>query len=316
MAGTVIAAAIYVVSESSAAEGRQHYDIPGALTVTLGVVSLVYAFTRAGTDGWGSTTTVALLAASVILLAAFVAIEVRTAYPLLPLRVVLDRNRGGSYLTSLLIGMTLVAMFLFLTYYFQGTLHYSALRSGFAFLPFSLGVIMSAGVAARLLPRSGPRVLMVIGMIMAAVGLALLTRIGAHTGYLSHILTAEIVISLGGGLVFVALSSTALIGVADADAGVASALVNTTQQVGGSLGVALLSTVAGTATANYLTAHGATTVTRAAAIVHGYTMAFAFSAVLLGVGAVAALLLVRANRNDVAATEEVTSPSPRRNVDA
>jgi MFS family permease len=230
-------------------------------------------------------------------LAAFVVIELRTASPLLPLRVVLDRNRGGSYLTSLLIGMTLVAMFLFLTYYFQGTLHYSALKSGFAFLPFSLGVIVSAAVAARLLPRFGPRVLMVIGMIMAAVGLALLTQIGVHTGYLSHILTAEIVTSLGGGLVFVALSSTALIGVADADAGVASALVNTTQQVGSSLGVALLSTVAATATASYLTTRGATSVTRAAALVHGYTMAFAYSAVLVGVGAVAALLLVRANRS-------------------
>jgi predicted MFS family arabinose efflux permease len=292
-----MAAAIYVINEGRAAEGRQHYDIPGALTVTLGVVSLVYAFTRAQAEGWGSTTTVAFLAASVILLAAFVVIELRTASPLLPLRVVLNRNRGGSYLTSLLIGMTLVAMFLFLTYYFQGTLHYSALKSGFAFLPFSLGVIVSAAVAARLLPRFGPRVLMVIGMIMAAVGLALLTQIGVHTGYLSHILTAEIVTSLGGGLVFVALSSTALIGVADADAGVASALVNSTQQVGSSLGVALLSTVAATATASYLTTRGATSVTRAAALVHGYTMAFAYSAVLVGVGAVAALLLVRANRS-------------------
>jgi Na+/melibiose symporter-like transporter len=164
------------------------------------------------------------------LLTAFVVIELRTANPLLPLRVVLNRNRGGSYLTSLLIGMTLVTMFLFLTYYFQGTLHYSALKSGFAFLPLSLGIIVGAAVATRLLPRSGPRVLIVSGTIMAAAGLALLTQIGAHTGYFSYILAAEIVTSLGGGLVFVALSSTALIGVANADAGVASALVNTTQQ--------------------------------------------------------------------------------------
>jgi MFS family permease len=232
------------------------------------------------------------------------------------LGVVLDRNRGGSFLTSLLIGMTLLAMFVFLTYYFQGTLHYSALKSGFAFLPFSLGVIVSATVAAQLLPRFGPRMLMVIGMTMAAVGLVLLTQIGVDTAYLSHILPAEIVASLGGGLVFVALSSTALIGVANADAGVASALVNTTQQVGGSLGVALLSTVAATATANYLTNHGATSVTRSAAVVHGYTVAFALSAGLLGAGAVAALLLVRANRRDLATTENVTLPSPERNVAA
>jgi hypothetical protein len=155
---------------------------------------------------------------------------------------------------------------------------------------------------------------MVIGMIMAAVGLTLLTQIGVHTGYLSHILPAEIVISLGGGLVFVALSSTALIGVAHADAGVASALVNTTQQVGGSLGVALLNTLAATATANYLATHGATSVTQVAATVHGYTMAFALSAGLLGVGAVAALLLVRANHREPPATEEgakASSPGGR-----
>jgi EmrB/QacA subfamily drug resistance transporter len=316
VAAMAIAAAIYVVNESRVAEARQHYDIPGALTVTLGLVSLVYAFTKAETDGWGSTTTVALLAVSVILLAAFVGIELRTDHALLPLRVVLDRNRGGSYLMSLLFGMTLLGMFVFLTYYLQGTLHYSPLKSGFAFLPYSLGVIVSAAVAAQLLPRLGPRVLMVTGMIMTAVGLILLTQIGAHTGYPSLILPAEIVTSLGGGLGFVALSSTALIGVADADAGVASGLVNTTQQVGGSLGIALLNTLAATATANYLTSHGATSAAHAAAIVHGYTMAFALSAGLLGAGAVAALLLVRANRRDLPATEEVAVPPPERSAAA
>ncbi|HEY2645107.1 MAG TPA: MFS transporter, partial [Galbitalea sp.] len=159
VAAITIVAAIYLVNESRGANGHRHYDIPGALTVTLGLVSLVYAFTKAQTDGWGSTTTVALIAASIVLLLTFVVIEVRTANPLLPLGVVLDRNRGGSYLTSLVIGMTLLAMFVFLTYYFQGTLHYSALKSGFAFLPFSLGVIVSATVAAQLLPRFGPRAL-------------------------------------------------------------------------------------------------------------------------------------------------------------
>jgi MFS family permease len=235
-----------------------------------------------------------------------VAIELRTAHPLLPLRVVLDRNRGGSYLTSLLIGLALFGMFLFLTYYMQGTLHYSALKTGIAFLPFSAGIVVSAAIAAQLLPRVGPRVLMVVGMVMAALGLTILTQIGVHAAYLSHLLPAMIVISLGMGLVFVPLSSTALIGVAEQDAGVASALVNTTQQVGGSLGTALLNTVAATATSNYLISHHGAS---AASLVHGYTVAFTVSAVLLGVGAVAALVLVRANRRDVTAEQPVMAVS-------
>ena len=296
-------AAIYVVRESRSTAETRHYDIPGALTSTLGLVSLVYAFTKAETDGWSSGTTLGFLAVAIVLLVAFVVIELRTTFPLLPLRVVLDRNRGGSYLTSLLVGLALFGMFLFLTYYFQGTLHYSALKSGIAFLPFSAGIVVSATVAAQLLPRVGPRVLMVVGMVMATAGLVLLTQLGVHSAYLSHLLAPMIIISLGMGLVFVPLSSTALIGVEEHDAGVASALVNTTQQVGGSLGTALLNTVAATATASYLTSHRGHAA-QAASLVHGYTQAFTVSAALLGVGAVAALALVRANRRDVPTTTE------------
>lgn len=277
-----------------------HYDIPGALTVTLGLVALVYGFTKAETTGWASSTTVALLAVAVILLATFVTIEMRSAHPLLPLRVVLDRNRGGSFLASLLVGAALFGMFLFLSYYLQGTLHYSALKSGFAFLPFSVGIIASAGLASSLLPRFGPRNLMVIGLGLATVGMAWFTQIAVGSSYAVHVLPAEIVMSIGMGLVFVPLSSTALVGVADHDAGVASALVNTTQQVGGSLGTALLNTIAASATASYLVAHhGATAV----GLVHGYTTAFDFSAVLLAIGLVATLVLVRAGRDDIPADD-------------
>jgi EmrB/QacA subfamily drug resistance transporter len=306
VAAVTAVAALYVVRESRTNDDRRHYDIPGAFTSTIGLLALVYAFTKAETDGWSSGTTLGFLAVSIVLLVAFVAIELRTAHPLLPLRVVLDRNRGGSYLTSLLIGLALFGMFLFLTYYMQGTLHYSALKTGIAFLPFSAGIVVSAAIAAQLLPRVGPRVLMVVGMVMAALGLTILTQIGVHAAYLSHLLPAMIVISLGMGLVFVPLSSTALIGVAEQDAGVASALVNTTQQVGGSLGTALLNTVAATATSNYLISHHGAS---AASLVHGYTVAFTVSAVLLGVGAVAALVLVRANRRDVTAEQPVMAVS-------
>lgn len=288
-------AAVALVTESKA-EGDAHYDLPGAVTITLGLVALVYSFTKAETDGWGSTTTILLLAAAAVLLVAFVAIERRAAHPLLPLRVILERNRGGSYLASLLIGVALFGMFLFLTYYLQGTLHYSALKTGFAFLPFSGGIVVGAGVASQLLPRVGPRNLMAAGLALASVGMVLFTQIGVTTAYDSHVLPAEIVMSIGMGLVFVTLSSTALVGVANNDAGVASALVNTTQQVGGALGTSLLNTVAATATASYLTVH---TAAHAAGLVHGYRVAFVVGVGLLIAALVATLLLVRAGRDDL-----------------
>ena len=192
-------------------------------------------------------------------------IELRADHPLLPLRVVLDRNRGGSFLASLLVGTAMLGTFLSLTYYFQGTLHYSALKSGFAFVPFSLGIITGATVASRLLPRFGPRTVMTGGLVMAAAGLFLFTTLDVHSTYVSIVLPAEVIVSLGMGMSFVAMSSTALFGVNPEDAGVASALVNATQQTGGSMGAALINTIATTATASYLVAHG----TSAAAVTAG-----------------------------------------------
>ena len=236
-----------LVTESRAT-GRTRYDIPGALSATAGLLSLVYGFTRAAADGWGSTPVAAFVGVGVALLAAFVAIEMRSSHPLLPLRILMDRNRGGSYVSSLLVGIAMFATFLFLTYYFQGTLHYSAIRSGFAFLPFSVGIITGATLASRFLPRVGPRALMVAGFAMAALGLFLFTMVHADSTYFAHIFPAELIVSIGMGASFVPLSSSALIGVDEADAGVASALVNTTQQTGGTLGVSLLNTVAASAT--------------------------------------------------------------------
>jgi EmrB/QacA subfamily drug resistance transporter len=290
--------------KESRAEGEVHYDIPGALTVTLGLLSLVYGFTRAETDGWGSSTTVLLLAAAVVLLVAFVVIERTSAAPLLPLRVLLDRNRGGSFLASLLVGLSLFGMFLFLTYYLQGTLHYSALKSGFAFLPFSAGIIISAMLASGALPRVGPRWLMTGGLVMAVLGMLWFTQIGLHTSYVAHVLPAEIVMSMGMGFVFVPFSSTALIGVAPHDAGVASALVNATQQVGGSMGTALLNTVFASATASYLAAHHGP-LAKVLAPVHGYTTGFELGAVALGVAVVSTVWLIKASRRDLPAAEHV-----------
>jgi EmrB/QacA subfamily drug resistance transporter len=283
----------------SRATGNTRYDIPGVIAATAGLVSLVYGFTKATTDGWGSPITLGYLIAAVLLLAVFVIIERRTSNPLLPMRVVLDRNRGGSFLLSFLAPMAMFGMFLFLTFYFQGTLHYSALKTGFAFLPFSAGIIVGAAVASRLLPRVGPRALLVVGMVLAAVGCAWLTQIGVDSSFVAHLLPTEVLMSVGLGLAFVPMSSTALIGVAPHDAGVASAALNMSQQVGGSMGTALLNTIYATAAASYLVAHGNSAAAVVQSQVHGYAVGFWVSTALLAASAVVAFVLIQGRRDQV-----------------
>ena len=301
------AAAAFVLVRESRAEGKPSYDIPGVVTSTLGLVALVYGFTKANESGWSATSTIVLLIAAVVLLASFVVIENRTAEPLLPTRVFTERNRAGAFLVALLIGLSLFGMFLFLVYYMQGTLHYSAVKSGLAFLPFSAGIVVAAGIASGQLPKIGPRPLMVGGTLGAAIGMAWFTQIKVNSSFVTHVLPAEIVMSLGLGFAFVALSSTALVGVADHDAGVASALVNTMQQVGGSLGTALLNTIAASATANYIASHGSGS--GAVGAVHGYTVAFTWGLGALILAAIISFVLVSKQRNtteDVAEAGEET----------
>ncbi|MCW2823219.1 MAG: transporter [Aeromicrobium sp.] len=306
------AAAARVVRESKA-QGNTKYDIPGAVLVTLGLTSLVYGFTEAAklkdpgksTEvlGWTDSSTLTFLGVAVVLLIAFVVWESRTKHPLLPLRVALDRNRGGSYLVFLFVGAGLFAMFLFLTFYFQLTLGYSPLKSGFAFLPFSIGIILGAGVVSQLLPRIGPKPIMVPGLVSASIGMLLLTQVTADTSYWTHVLPAIVLMSLGMAAVFVPASSTALIGVGSHDAGVASALLNTSQQVGGSLGTALLNTLYAGAVTAYLTDNlrgGADPkAVQADAFVHGYHVAFFWGAMLLIAALLAAIVLVTAKKDDV-----------------
>ena len=271
--------------------------------MTSGLFLLVYGFTVASTHGWGAPLTLALLVGAVVALAAFVMIELRVSHPLLPLRVVLERNRGGSFLASLLVGCALLGTFLFLTYFLQRTLGYSALRTGFAFLPFSGGIIVGAGLASQLLPRIGPRLPMVVGITLATAGLVWFTQLGVHSSYAGGVLPPEIIVSLGMGMAFVPMSSTALVGVNHGDAGVASALVNATQQVGGALGTALLNTVAATATASYLASHVHSLAATSQAAVHGYTTAFIVSAGLMLLAAITVAVFVRASRDQLAADD-------------
>ncbi len=286
------AAAVPVVRESKAGSNTK-YDIPGAITATLGLVALVYGFTKVSqlkpavvgklpeVNGWTNGVSLMFFAVALVMFVLFIIVERRTEHPLLPLRIILDRNRGGSYLTALIVGLALFGMFLFLTYYFQGTLGYSPLKAGLLFLPFSGGIIVGAGITSQILPKVGPRILMGSGTLLAAVGMILLTRITIEDSYLTHVLPSQILMSVGLAAVFVPLSSTALIGVGNHDAGVASALVNTMQQIGGSLGTALLNTIATSATAAFLVANGAAALSIRKGQVHGYTQAFTISAVLL-----------------------------------
>jgi len=293
-----VLAAARVVHESRA-EGKTRYDITGALLSTAGLTSLVYGFTKADTDGWTASTTLVLLSLAAVLLVAFVVVESRSSHPLLPLRVVAERNRGGAFLATLLAGAGLFAMFVFLSYYLQQILHFSALKAGVAFLPFAVGIVIAAAASTVLVPRVGPRMPMALGLLISAVGLGWLTQIGVDTSYWTHVLPPEILMSIGLGLAFPALSSTALTKVRDRDSGVASALVNTTQQVGGSLGIALLNTVAATATANYIVANGPASAR--AGIVHGYTVAFALGAGLLALAAIVSAVFVSARKRDLPA---------------
>ena len=295
--------AVKFVKESKA-QGDNSYDIPGALTATAGLFALTYGFHEAAVSGWSDNLTIGFLIASVLLLGTFVLIEKRVKNPLMPLRVVTDRNRGGSYLGSLVVGAGLFSMFLFLGLYLQVVLGYTPLRSGFAFLPFTAGIIIFAGIASQLLPKFGPRALMVPGLIAASTGMLLIARITPETSYATHVLPALLIMSSGMALVFIPLTSTSLHGVSNHDTGVASAMLNTSQQVGGSLGVALLNTVAATATTTYAAAN-----TQLGeklmpfAMTHGFTVAFKFSAGLLFVGAIVLFFFINVGKDSLVETE-------------
>ncbi|MEV0270203.1 MFS transporter [Hamadaea sp. NPDC050747] len=300
VAAIAILLAIPIVRESKA-HGNTKYDIPGAVLSTAGLVTLVYGFTKAAEDGWTSGVTLTLFAISAVLLVAFVVVEVRSEHPLLPMRVVLQRNRGGSYLTSVTLGAGMMGMFLFMTYYFQGTLQYSPLKSGVAYLPFSAGIILTAGLGSAILPKVGPRVMMTVGALLATGGMLWLTQLKADSSYPKLIMPALVIMAVGMACCFVPLGNTALSGVSEHDAGVASAMINTSQQVGGSLGVAVLNTVFTTAVANYIVDNGGPTPqNQALGAIHGYNVAFTVSAVLLAVSAVITFVMIRRDRTNSA----------------
>ena len=295
--------AIPFIHESKA-PGDRSYDIPGAITVTLGLLSLVYGFSQAVGHGWGNSSTYRYFIFSAIFLAAFLILESKVKNPLLPLRVLTERNRGGSYISSILVGTGLFAMFLFLSIYMQSFLGYSSLRAGFAFLPFSAGVIVFAGVASQLLPKVGPRPLLVTGLIAGGIGLLYLSRITPTSSYATAILPALLVMSSGLALFFIPTASTGLHNSGEHDAGVASAVLNTSQQIGGSLGAALLNTLAISSTTAYIKSHKVPA-TDPAAAVHGFSTTFIYGAGFLFLAALVALVMINVGKDSLTETEGV-----------
>jgi MFS family permease len=283
---------------------REPIDVPGVLTSALGLFALVYGFSNAETHSWTAPLTIVSLAASVVLLVAFVAVERRKADPLLPLHIVRDRARGGAYLSILLAGAGVFAVFLFLTYYMQENLGFSPIKTGLSFLPLTAAlVITSTTVQTKLVYRTGAKPLVAVGMALGVIAMLLLTRLTPGASYVSHVLPALVITGLGMGCIFAPAFSTATLGI-DSEAGVASAMVNTSQQVGGSVGTALLSTIFASATAAYASSHIGTPGVMNAASIHGYTTAFAWAAGIFALGLVLALLILPAKRKSISPAAE------------
>lgn len=284
---------------------RTHIDVPGALTGSAGVFALVLGFSNAESHGWGSAQALGGLAVGLILLAAFVAVERRVAQPLLPLRIVADKARAGGLLSIAVVGAGMFGVFLFLTYFLQQTLGFSPLGSGLAFLPMMVVIMPVGGIGQTvLLPRFGPRPIVATGMVLSAAAMALFTGVGVTSSYATDVLPGLLVLGAGLGLIFGTAMDAATRGVEGADAGVASALVNAGQQIGGSIGVALLSTLAAGATGAYAASNGAVADVAARAAVEGYTTAFAWAAGVFALGSVAAWLLLPSDPPEISATAE------------
>jgi EmrB/QacA subfamily drug resistance transporter len=272
---------------------RPKIDIPGVLTATGGLFAIVYGFSNAETSSWGNPVTVVALVLSVVLLAAFVTIERRAEHPLLPLHIVWDRARGGMYASIALAVSGIFGVFLFLTFYMQDSLHFSPIGTGVAFMPMNLTIIVTATtVQTKVLPRTGPKAMVVFGMTLGLLAMLFFTQITPGSGYAAHVAPGLVMVGLAMGAIFAAAFGTATLGVKPNEAGVASAMVNTSQQVGGSIGTAFLSTLFASAAADYLSSHPHTAAVANAAQIHGYTTAFGVAAVIYAVGLLIAVFVL------------------------
>ena len=276
---------------------RPRIDVPGVLVATGGLFALVYGFSNAETHSWTAAVTIIALALSVVLLSAFVFVERRASHPLLPLHIVWDRARGGAYASIALAGSGVFGVFLFLTYYMQQNLGFSPLKTGVAFLPMTgVIVVTSTTVQTKLLGRIGVKPLIATGMTLGIAAMALFAQLKPGSGYAGDVLPGLIIIGLGMGCIFAPAFGTATLGVDGTEAGVASAMVNTSQQVGGSVGTALLSTLFASAVSSYASSHLGQHGLANAASIHGYTTAFWWAAGIFSVGLLVALVVLPSAR--------------------
>jgi EmrB/QacA subfamily drug resistance transporter len=278
-----------LLPESRDTGSSRVFDLAGATTVTAGLALFVYALVDANNAGWGSTQTIGLVAIAIVLLAAFVGIESRTRDPLMPFAIFRLRTLRGADLVGLLIGMTLFGMFFFLSLYMQQVLGYDALKTGFAYLPLALNIIVSAGVASQLVTRVGFKPTMIAGLLLIAVGLVWFTQVSPTGGYVSDVLFPSLLVAWGLGLAFVSVTIAAVTGTRPDEAGLASGLINTAQQVGGALGLAILAAVANGRTDNVI-ASGVRN--PAVALTEGFQAAFLVGAGFAILGALLAAVMI------------------------
>ena len=295
IAVVAVIGALVFVTNTERTGPRPKLDIPGTIFVSGALFGLVFGLSNAETDGWDSALTWGMLAGFVVLIVAFVLWQRRAAHPLLPLSIVLDRNRGAAYTAVLLAGAGMFGIFLFVTYYLQASLGYTPIQTGLSFLPMIGMLVVAAQLGTNLLvPRFGPKVMVPFGMTVAAIGMVLLTRLDLGSEYVPDILIPLMILGFGMGSTMPAAMQTATLGVDREFAGVASAMVNTSQQVGGSIGVALLNTLAATAATDYLASHQPPSAAVAAqAAIASYTTAYWWGAGIFFAGAVIAALLFR-----------------------
>ncbi|MBB2894083.1 DHA2 family efflux MFS transporter permease subunit [Flexivirga oryzae] len=288
-----------------------HIDVPGVVLASAGLVAIVYGFSQAESNGWNSIETYSLLIGGLVLLMAFVWLERRVAHPLLPMRIVTNRFRGGAYLTIGFSAMGMFAIFLFLTYFLQMLKGYSPVQTGLAFLPMIAALIgVSTGSSTLLATRVGPRVLIPIGLLVGGAGMAYLAwQLGADSSYVRVVLPALVIVGAGLGIVFSSAMNTATSGAVGSDAGVASAMVNTTQQVGGSIGTALLNTLAANALTTYLVDHAGDPAAKVEAAVHSYVVSFGAAAAIFAVAAIAASLVLPSGLIPAGKSDDVPTPA-------
>jgi EmrB/QacA subfamily drug resistance transporter len=290
----VIGATIFV-DQVKRTGPRPKLDIPGTVLVSGALFGLVYGFSNAETDGWGSGWTWGMLIGAGVLFIAFVLWQRRAAHPLLPLSIVLDRNRGAAYSSILIAGAGMFGIFLFVTYFLQVSLRYTPIQTGLSFLPMIGMLILAAQLSTNIfVPRFGPKIMVPIGMTLAAIGMVYLTHLDLSSTYAADVLPPLMIIGAGMGSIMPAAMQTATLGVDRQFAGVASAMVNTSQQVGGSIGTALLNTLAATAATNYVASHlPATAAVATAAAVHSYAVAYWWGAGFFAFGALFSALVFR-----------------------